>query len=109
MGFNADEMRRLLDKVEKIDGFKYYGYVPGGKMPVESRNMKNQPVKEVLSFLTSNFSETSQLFVEIRQTAFKSGKWEIILRGKNLSGEILKLAVVNFQKTTAKEHQKEDT
>ena len=101
-GYNAEEIKNWLNNVKEIDSFKYYYYPPDSKFPAESKSLKNQPTGQVLSFLDTHFSESPSLFVEIQQKVYKSGKWEIILRGMNLKGEISKIAVLNFRKQKMK-------
>jgi hypothetical protein len=64
-GYNAEEIAEWLSNVEKIDTFKYYYYLPGAKFFTDSKDLKDQPTQEVLSFLHSHFSESSILFTEI--------------------------------------------
>lgn len=96
-GYNAEEIKNWLSNMKVVDNFNYYFYPPGSKFPVESKSLKNQPPPEVLSFLNVHFSESQNLFVEIQQKVYRSGKREIIFRGINLNGEITKLAVLNFK------------
>ena len=98
-GYNAEEIKRWLSNVKEIDSFKYYYYPPSSKFPAESKSLKNQSASEVLSFINSHFSESSNLFAETQRKVYKSGKQEIILRGINLNGEITKIAVLNFRKS----------
>jgi len=97
-GYNAEEIKSWLSEVKEIKSFQYYYYPPGSKFPAESKFFKDQPSGEALSFLDSHFSESSDFFVEIQQKVYKSGKWEVIFRGISLSGEITKIAVLNFKK-----------
>jgi len=96
-GYEAEEIKKWLSDVKEISTLKYYYYPPSSKFPSESKNLKNQPAEEVLSFLNSHFSESLELFVEIQRKGFKSGRWEIIFRGRNPKGEIIKLCVLNFK------------
>ena len=98
-GYNAEEIKSWLSGVKEIDSFKYYYYPPGSKFPADSKSLKNRPTIEVLSFVNSHFSESSNLFVEIQRKVYKSGRQEMILRGINLDGEITKIAVLNLKKT----------
>jgi hypothetical protein len=100
-GYDVEEVKRWLSNVREIDSLKYYGYRPGAKHFSESQNLKKRPTDEVLSFLNSHFlPESPDFFVEIQQKIWKSGKWEIVFRGKISKGEITKLAVLNFQGKT---------
>jgi len=96
-GYEAEEIKKWLSDIKEIDTLKYYFYLSGSKFPSESKILRNQPVEAVLSFLTSNFSETLELFVETQRKGFKSGRWEIIFRGRNPKGEIVRLCVLNFR------------
>jgi len=96
-GYDAEKIESWLSNVNEIDNFKYYYYPPGARFPADSKNLKNQPAREALSFLNSHFSESLNFFVEIQHKVFRSGRHEIILRGINLNGEITKIAVLNFQ------------
>jgi len=96
-GYNAEEIKKWLSNVKEIDSFKYYYYPPSSKFPAESKNLRNQPAGEVLSFLDTHFTETSDLFVEIQLKVYKSGMREIIFRGMNSNGEITKIAVLNLK------------
>ena len=98
-GYNAEQIKSWLSNVKEVDSFKYYYYLPSSRFPAESKTLKNQPAVEVLSFLDSRFSESSNLFVEIQRKVYKSGRQEIILRGTNLDGEITKIAVLNLRKS----------
>jgi len=100
-GYEAEEIKKWLSDVKEIDILKYYYYLPGSKFPNESKTLKNQPTQEVLSFLNGHFSETSDLFVEIQRKGFKSGRWEIIFRGRNPKGEIVRLCVLNFRRISS--------
>jgi len=91
-GYNAEKIESWLSNVKEIDGFKYYHYPPGSKFPAESKSLKDQPAGEVLSFLNSHFSESSNLFFEIQRKVYRSGNQEMILRGIDLNGEITKIA-----------------
>lgn len=102
-GFNAQEVAGWLDHVEKIDQFKYYLFAPGAKRPTESKNLKNQPVPQVLSFLTEHFVDSVDSYVEIQKKVFKSGRHEVIFRSAFVvldKQEITKLAVLNYSKPT---------
>jgi len=96
-GYDAEEIKSWLSIFKEIESFKYYYYPPTAKFPADSKNLKNQPVEEILSFLNAHFSESPDFFVEIQRKVFRSGKQEIILRGINLKGEITKLAVLNLK------------
>jgi len=97
-GYNAEEVENQLSGVEKVDSFKYYYYPPGSKFHTDSKSFKNQPAKEIFSFLNSHFVESPDWFVEIQHKVFKSGRHEMIFRGINLKGEITKIAVLDFKK-----------
>jgi len=97
-GYNAEEIKNWLSNAKQIDSFKYYYYPPGRKFPTESKDLKNQPPEEVLSFLDSHFTESLEFFVELQQKVYKSGKQEVVLRATNKNGEITKIAVINFRK-----------
>jgi len=99
LGYNSEEIKNWLDNVTAIASFKYYYYPPDSKLPAESKNLKNQPTGEVLSFLKSHFTESAKFFVEIQHKVYKSGRHEVILRGMDLKGVITKLAVLDFLKT----------
>lgn len=104
MGFDVDKINVWLKNVERVDGFKYYYFAPGARRQTGSRNQKNQPVAEILSFLIDHFVESSDSFVEIQKKTFKSGKNEVIFRAISMAGEkheITKLAVLNYRKTTS--------
>lgn len=96
-GYNAEKIRNWLNNTEEID-LEYYSYALGSKLPTESKHLKNQSIGDVVSFLKSHFSESMDFFVEIQKKVYRSGKWEIVLRGRNLKGEITKLGVLNFKK-----------
>lgn len=98
VGYNAEKIKSWLSNIKEIDNFRYYYYPPGSKFPAQSKDLKNQPPRDVLSFLEAHFSESSNLFTEIQHKVYRSGKQEIILRGINLNGEITKIAVLNFRK-----------
>lgn len=98
IGYNAEEVKEWLRSVEKVDSFKYYYYPPGAKFYTDSKDLKDQPTEEILSFLNSHFSESPNLFTEIQHKVFRSGRHEIIFRGINPNGEITKIAVLNFTK-----------
>jgi len=95
-GYNAEEAKSWFGSVKEIESFEYYYYPPRSKFPAESKSLKNQATEEVLSFLDSHFTESSNFFVEIRHKVYKSGRREIILRGIDLDGEITKIAVLKF-------------
>ena len=100
-GFNLSEVTGWMDKVEKIDEFKYYFFAPGARRPTESQNLKNQPVAEVLSFLNDHFVDSADSFIEIQKKVFKSGRHEVIFRSVFLvldKREITKLAVLHYSK-----------
>jgi len=99
-GYEAEEIKKWVSDVKEIDTLKYYYYLPDSKKPSESKTLKNQPTEEVLSFLNGHFSESLELFVEIQRKGFKSGRWEMILRGRNPKGEIMRLCVLNFRRTS---------
>ena len=96
-GYEAEEIKKWLSDVKEIDSLKYYFYLSGSKFPSEAKTLKNQPAEEVLSFLNSRFHESLELFVEIQRKGFKSGRWEIIFRGRNPKGEIVRLCVLKFR------------
>lgn len=73
-GFNPDQIRSWLSGIHEIGRLKYYYYAPGSKYPTESKNLKTQPVTDVLSFLTIHFIESPNSFVEIQRKAFRSGR-----------------------------------
>jgi len=98
LGYNSEEIKNLLDNVAAVATLKYYYYQPDTKLPAESKNLKNQPTGEVLSFLNSHFTESANFFVEIQHKVYKSGRHEVILRGMDLKGAITKLAVLDFLK-----------
>ena len=98
-GYDADEFKKLLSDVSEVDRFRYYYYPPGSKFIRESRDLKKQQPIEVLSFLNGHFfPDSPDFFVEIQKKVYKSGKYEIILREVITSGEITKIAVLDFKK-----------
>jgi hypothetical protein len=102
-GLHIDEITAWLQGVEKIDEFEYYDFLPGAKWATESENVKAKPVREVLDFLNSNFTETVDSFVEVQMKAFKSGRHQVIVRkiaAKALKREITKIAVLDYNKST---------
>ena len=98
-GFDLDQIRSWLVGIQEIDRLKYFYYAPGSKYPTGSKNLKTQPVTDVLSFLTSHFTESPNSFVEIQRKAFISGRQEIISREITSKGEITKIAVLDVKKT----------
>ncbi len=101
-GLNQDEIAAWLQGVEKIDDFKYYYFAPGAKKPAESRDVKRQPVREVLDFLNANFIESIDSFVEVQKKAFKSGRQQVIVRKITVTAstrEITRIAVLNYNKS----------
>ena len=100
-GYDAEQIKSLLSNIREIDRFEFYYYRPHSKSPTESKKLKNQPAEEVLSFLNSHFTESSNFYVEIQEKVYKSGKIEVIVRGMTLEGEITKIAVLNSKKHEA--------
>jgi len=98
-GYNPEEIRKWLSAKE-IDNLKYYYYLPSSKFPRESRNLKTPSPEQAISFLNGRFSETLDLFVEIQHKEFKSGRHEIILKGKNSAGEILRLCILSLKRAS---------
>jgi len=98
-GYKAEQIREMLKGAEKIDSFQYYYYQSGFKYPTESEKTKNQIPEEVLSFLNLHFTESLSLHTEIQQKTYKSGRCQIVLKGKDQRNEIIKLGVINFRRT----------
>ncbi|HKZ95096.1 MAG TPA: hypothetical protein VJ249_11040 [Candidatus Bathyarchaeia archaeon] len=100
-GFNIDEVTRWMDNVETVEKFKYYYYARDAKRPTESKNLTNQPVAEVLSFLSSHFVESPESFVEVQKKAFKSGRHQVIFKAIAATAtrrEITKIAILEYMK-----------
>lgn len=101
-GFNLHEITAWMQGVEKIDDFKYYYFAPGAKKPTESRDVKRQPVGEVLDFLNANFVESVDSFVEVQKKVFKSGRRQVIVRKVTVTAstrEIIGIAVLSYSKS----------
>jgi hypothetical protein len=97
-GYRPNEIQQLLNGIKNIETFQYYYYLSGFKYPTESEKTKNQPVNEILSFLNLHFTESLSLHSEIQQKTYKSGRCEIILKGRDSKNEIIKLGVVEFKR-----------
>jgi hypothetical protein len=97
-GYRAEEVLQLLSGIENVKTFQYYYYFPGSKYPSESERIMNQSIEATVSFLNLHFTESLSLHVEIHHKTYKSGKCEIIFRGKDPKGEIVKLGVVEFKR-----------
>jgi len=102
-GLNLDEIAVWLQGVEKVGEFKYYCFALGANKPTESKSVKGQPVREVLDFLNIHFMESVNSYVEVQKKAFRSGKYQVIVREIAVTGsasEITKIAVLNYRKST---------
>lgn len=102
-GLHIDEITAWLQGVEKIDKFEYYDFVPGAKRASESESVKEKPVREVLDFLNTRFTESLDSFVQVQMKAFGSGRHQVIVRKIMTTAskrEITKIAVLNFKKPT---------
>jgi hypothetical protein len=97
-GYKPNEIQKLLNGITNIDTFQYYYYFPGSKYPTESEKTKNQPVTETLTFLNQHFTDSLNLHTEIQHKTYKSGKHEIILKGRDPKNEIIKLSVLEYNK-----------
>ncbi len=101
-GPNPDEITAWLQGVERVDGFEYYEYAPGVKWPLESEEVKGKPVREVLDFLSTEFTESLDSFVEVQKKVFKSGRHQVIVRkitAISSKRETTKIAVLNYNKS----------
>lgn len=97
VGYNVEKIKEWLGNVEKIDSFKYY-YIPSrARVTSPSRTLKNHPTDKILSILETHFYDSSTSFTEIQRKVYKSGKQQIILRGKSTRGEIEKIAVLELK------------
>jgi len=97
-GYRPEEVQQLLNDIKTIETFQYYYYFPGSKYPSEAQKTKNQPISEIITFLNQHFTESLSLHVEIHQKTYKSGRNQIIFRGKDPNDEITKLTVIEFRK-----------
>ena len=97
-GYNPNEIQQQLNGITNIDTFQYYHYMPGSKYPTESEKTKNQPVTEILTFLNQHFTDSLNLHTETQHKTYKSGKHEIILKGRAPKNEIIKLSVLEYNK-----------
>lgn len=98
-GYRPNEVQQLLKGIKNLDSFQYYYYFPGSKYPTESEKTKNQPVDEVLTFLNQHFTDSLSLHTEIQHKIYKSGRHEIIFKGRDPKNEIIKLSVIEFKKS----------
>ena len=60
-------------------------------------------MREVLDFLNVHFMESVNSFVEVQRKAFRSGRYEVIVREMAVAGsasEITKIAVLTYSKPT---------
>jgi hypothetical protein len=97
-GYKPHEIQKLLNGITNIDAFQYYYYFPGSKYPTESEKTRNQPVTETLTFLNQHFTDSLNLHTEIQHKTYKSGKHEIILKGRDPKNEIIKLSVLEYNR-----------
>jgi len=97
-GYKPNEIQKKLNGVTNIDTFQYYYYAPSSKYPTETQKTKNQPTNEIITFLNQHFTETLNLHVEIHHKTYKSGRSQIIFRGKTPNNEITKLSVIEYNK-----------
>ena len=97
-GYKPHEIQKLLNGITNIDAFQYYYYFPGSKYPTESEKTRNQPVTETLTFLNQHFTDSLNLHTEIQHKTYKSGKHEIILKGRDPKNEIIKLGVLEYNR-----------
>ncbi len=97
-GYKPNEIQKLLNSITNIDTFQYYTFFPDSKYPTESEKTKNKPVTEILPFLDQHFTDSLNLHTEIQHKTYKSGKHQIILKGRNQKNEITKLSVLEYNK-----------
>jgi hypothetical protein len=97
-GYDPNEIQQMLDSITNIDTFQYYSYTPGSKYPTQSEKTQNKPLAEILTFLDQHFTETIDLHTEIQHKTYKSGKHEIILKGRDTKNEITKLSILEYNK-----------
>jgi len=65
--------------------------------------VKGQPVREVLDFLNTHFTESLDSAAEVQKKAFKSGRHQVIVRKITITAstrEITKIAVLSYNKST---------
>jgi hypothetical protein len=97
-GYKPNEIQELLNGINNIDTFQYYYYAPGSKYPSEEQKTKNQATNEIITFLNQHFTETLSLHTEIHHKTYKSGRNQIIFRGKDPNDEITRLSVIEYSK-----------
>jgi hypothetical protein len=97
-GYKPHEIQKLLNDITNIDTFQYYHYLSGSRYPTDSEKTKNQPVTETLTFLNQHFTDSLNLHTEIQHKTYKSGKHQIILKGRDPKNEIIKLSVLEYNK-----------
>jgi hypothetical protein len=98
-GYRAEQIQEMLKSTENVESFEYYYYQTGIKYPIESEKTTNRPREEVLSFLDLHFTESLSLHTEIQQKTYKSGRGQIVLKGRDRRNEIIKLGVINYRRT----------
>ena len=97
-GYRPNEIQQLLNGIKNVETFQYYYYMPGFKYPTEAEKTKNQPTEEILSFLNQHFTESLSLHTEIQHKTYKSGRCQIILKGRDPKNEITRLCVVEVKR-----------
>jgi hypothetical protein len=97
-GYRAEQIKEMLKGIENVESFEYYYYESGIKYPIESEKTTNRPREEVLSFLDLHFTESLSLHTEIQQKTHKSGRGQIVLKGRDRKNEIIKLGVINYRR-----------
>jgi hypothetical protein len=97
-GYNPNDIQQLLNGITNIDTFQYYYYFSGSKYPTEAEKAKNKPVTETLTFLNQHFTESLNLHTEIQHKTYKSGKHQIIIKGRDPKNEIIRLSVLEYHK-----------
>ena len=99
-GYKVEQVQEMLKGIINVETLQYYYYQSGSKYPTETEKTKNQPLEEVLSFLNLHFTESLSLHTEVQQKTYKSGRCEIIFKGKDQRNEIIKLGVIDFRRTS---------
>jgi hypothetical protein len=97
-GYNPNEIQKLLNGITNIATFQYYYYLSGSKYPTESEKTKNQPVTEIIAFLNQHFTDSLSLHTEIQHKTYKSGKHEIVFKGRDQKNEMIKLGVLEYNR-----------